>query len=191
MVWDNSPYARMVESKNGGYPFNYPEKSILCNLFEPFDIQYPKNFTSYIDSHYYSNLGGFGEINKIKYLTFADFSWNTKDYNPDFSLYKALIQYVGKDNAMLLLKFNDAYFQFVSRWGDLRIRIEHNSLYKLNENEKKAATQDITQLKNALNALSGIDNKSLYKELDNVMKTKIEAWYKLVQTTGSGVSMRK
>ncbi|MEO6838777.1 MAG: beta-N-acetylglucosaminidase domain-containing protein [Ginsengibacter sp.] len=191
MVWDNSPYARMVESKNGGYPFNYPEKSILCNLFEPFDIQYPKNFTSYIDSHYYSNLGGFGEINKIKYLTFADFSWNTKDYNPDFSLYKALIQYVGKDNAMLLLKFNDAYFQFVSRWGDLRIRIEHNSLYKLNENEKKAATQDITQLKNALNALSGIDNKSLYKELDNVMKTKIEAWYKLVQTTRSGVSMRK
>ena len=191
MVWDNSPYARLVESKNGGYPYNYPEKSILCNLFEPFDIQYPKNFPSYIDAHYYSNLGGFGEINKIKYLTFADFSWNTKDYNPDFSLYKALIQYVGKEDAMLLLKFNDAYFQFVSRWGDLRIRIEHDSLYRLSQKEKETATKDMARLKTALSALSGIDNKYLYNELNNIMKSKIEGWNMLVQSTSSEASIKK
>ena len=191
MVWDNSPYARMVESKNGGYPFNYPEKSVLCNLFEPFDIQYPENFPSYIDSHYYSNLGGFGEINKIKYLTFADFSWNTNKYNPDFSLYKALIQFVGKDNAMLLLKFNDAYFKFVSRWGNLRIRIEHDSLYRLDQNEQVRAIQDIARMKAALNSLSGIDNKYLYNELNNIMKSKIEAWKMLVQSISSGASIKK
>src|SRR5699024_8283971 len=98
-IWDNSPYARALESKNGGYPMNYPGKSILCNLFEPFDIEYPKNFPTYLNPHYYSNNGGSGEINKIKNLTFADFTWNTKDYNPDFSLFKVLVRLFGKENA--------------------------------------------------------------------------------------------
>ncbi len=191
MVWDNSPYARMVESRNGGYPTNYPEKSVLCNLFEPFDIQYPKNFPSYIDAHYYSNLGGFGEINKIKYLTFADFSWNTNDYNPDFSLYKALIQYVGKNNARLLLKFNDAYYRFVSRWSKLRMEEEHNPLYQLKANELKTAQQDMSEMKAAFNALHVMDNKALYNELKNVMTAKIEAWNKLTQTAISGTSLKK
>ncbi|MBN9352006.1 MAG: beta-N-acetylglucosaminidase domain-containing protein [Chitinophagaceae bacterium] len=191
MVWDNSPYARMVESKNGGYPINYPEKSVLCNLFEPFDIQYPENFPSYIDDHYYSNLGGFGEINKIKYLTFADFSWNTNDYNPDFSLYKALVHYVGKTNAGLLLKFNDAYYQFVSRWGKLRMEREHNPLYQLEADELKSAQQDMSEMKAAFNALRVMDNKALYNELRNVMNVKIEAWNKLIQTAIPQTSLKK
>jgi len=191
MIWDNSPYARIVESKNGGYPINYPQKSILCNLFEPFDIQYPENFPSYINSHYYSNLGGYGEINKIKYLTFADFSWNTKDYNPDFSLYKAMVQYVGKDNALLLLKFNDAYFQFVSQWGELRMEKEHNPLYQLNEDEKNLAAREIAQMRTAFNSLRHMDNKALVKELEVIMKAKLDAWNKLIQTTSERDSGKK
>lgn len=191
MVWDNSPYARMVESKNGGYPINYPQKSILCNLFEPFDIQYPKNFPSYIDSHYYSNLGGFGEINKIKYLTFADFSWNSNDYNPDFSLYKALIQYVGKEDALLLLKFNDAYYQFVSKWGMLRMEKAHDAQYLLNENEKQLALKSLAQMKSAYTALSIIENKALLKEMKGNMDAKIEAWDKLVQENTKKESAKK
>jgi hypothetical protein len=183
MIWDNSPYARLVESKNGGYPMNYPQKSILCDLFEPFDIQYPENFPSYINSHYYSNLGGFGEINKIKYLTFADFSWNTKDYNPEFSLYKALVQYVGKDNAFLLLKFNDAYFQFVSQWGKLRMEKDHNTLYHFKEKEIELATKEIAKMRISFNSLRYMDNKTLVKELEAIMKSKLDAWNKLIQTT--------
>src|SRR5690606_21257603 len=64
MLWDNTPYARTVESINGGYPINYPQKSVLCNLFEPYDIQYPENFSSYLDSRYYSNQTGSEEISK-------------------------------------------------------------------------------------------------------------------------------
>lgn len=191
MVWDNSPYARMVESKNGGYPTNYPGKSVLCSLFEPFDIQFPENFPSYINSHYYSNLGGFGEINKIKYLTFADFSWNTKDYNPEFSLYKALVQYVGKNDGLLLLKFNDAYFQFVSQWGKLRMEKEHNPLYHLNENENARATREIAQMKTAFNSLRYMDNKALVTELEVIMKAKIDVWDKLIQTTSERDSVKK
>ena len=191
MIWDNSPYARMVESKNGGYPMNYPQKSILCDLFEPFDIQYPENFPSYINSHYYSNLGGFGEVNKIKYLTFADFSWNTKDYNPDFSLYKALVQCVGKENARLLLKFNDAYYQFVSHWGVLRMEKEHDAHYHLTENERQLALSSLTYMKSSFAALSVMDNKALYKELTDIMDAKIETWDKLVRTTTENESVKQ
>jgi hypothetical protein len=181
MIWDNSPYARIVESANGGYPINYPGKSILCDLFEPFDIQYPENFPAYVDSRYYSNLGGFGEINKIKYMTFADFTWNTKDYNPDFSLFKALVQYVGVENAKLLLKFNDAYFQFVSDWAQLRMDVEHDSAFNYTAGQKAQAEQKIKAMKKAFDALKPVDNDALKKELEHTMNAKIDAWRKLCE----------
>lgn len=179
MIWDNSPYARMVETANGGYPINYPEKSILCNIFEPFDVQYPLDFQKYLNSRYYSNLGGFGEINKIKYMTFADFTWNTKDYNPEFSLFKALYQFVGKDNAKLLIKFNDSYFRFIEDWGLLRMRLDHDSTYEYSEKEKENAQQHIRLMKSAYEALFQIDNADLKSELKSLMDTKIAQWEKL------------
>lgn len=182
MIFDNTPYARNVEVANGGYPINYPVRSVLCNLFEPFDIQYPKNFSSYLDLRYYSNLGGFGEINKIKYMTFSDFTWNSKDYNPDFSLFKALLQYVGEDNAKLLLEFNDVYYQFVASWGELRIDKEQNPSFICREEQKRKAEKEIENMKNAFNALKSLHNDALRKELENTMNSKIDAWYKLTNT---------
>lgn len=182
MVWDNSPYARMVESPNGGYPINYPLKSVMCDLFEPLDISYPSDFPSYVNSHYYSNNSGTGEVNRIKNITFADFVWNTKDYNPDFSLFKALVKCVGEKDAMLLLKFNDAYFKFVADWGQLRMNKANDSGYKLNHAMIENANQKIRDLRNAFNALSPIDNAGLKQELKSTMDAKIEAWNKLVET---------
>lgn len=182
MVWDNSPYARMVESANGGYPVNYPLKSVMCDLFEPLDISHPSDFPSYLNSHYYSNNSGTGEINRIKNITFADFAWNTKDYNPDFSLFKALVKCVGEKNAMLLLKFNDAYFKFVADWGQLRVNKENNPEYKLNPAQIKDANQKIGDLRNAFNALSPMDNAALKQELKSTMNGKIEQWNTLVKT---------
>lgn len=179
MLWDNTPYARTVETINGGYPMNYPEKSMLCNLFEPFDIAYPENFPSYLDAHYYSNLGGFGEINRIKYMTFADFSWNTKDYNPDFSLFKALVQYVGIENAKLLLAFNDCYFSFVSDWGRLRIDVKHKTARKFSDEEKENVEQKIQAMKAAFEALKPMKNEDLKKELEEQMNAKLKDWKKL------------
>lgn len=181
MIWDNSPYARLVETVNGGYPINYPEKSVLCNLFEPFDIQYPDNFPDFLDTRYYSNLGGFGEINKIKYLTFADFTWNTKDYDPEFSLFKALTQFVGQDNARLLLKFNEAYFSFVTDWAILRTKKAHDSTFVCSPQQKEKAEQKMKILKEAFSALDGIRNDALKKELETTMNSKIEAWNKLCE----------
>ena len=182
MIFDNTPYARSVEVPNGGYPINYPVRSVLCNLFEPFDIQYPENFSSYLDSRYYSNLGGFGEINKIKYMTFSDFTWNSKDYNPDFSLFRALLQYVGENNARLLLKFNDSYYQFVASWGQLRIDLEHNRSFKYTKEQKDEAENEIKNMRNAFNAIKSINNDALKIELENVMNSKIDEWNKLSKT---------
>jgi hypothetical protein len=185
MIFDNTPYARNVEVANGGYPINYPVRSVLCNLFEPFDIQYPKNFSSYLDSRYYSNLGGFGEINKIKYMTFSDFTWNSKDYNPDFSLFKALLQYVGEESAKLLLEFNDVYYKFVASWGQLRIEKEHNPLFKCSEKQINQAQEEIKNMKNAFEKLQPIKNDALKKELKEIMNSKIDAWYKLSKTNAT------
>jgi hypothetical protein len=179
MVWDNSPYARIVERPNGGYPFNYPSKSLLCNLFEPFDIQYPDHFSSYLDSSYYSNLGGFGATAKIKYLTFADFSWNNKDYNPDFSLYKALVRYVGRDNGRLLLNFNEAYYQFVSHWGNLRMEKAHDPGYQCTTEEMQQANKVIAQLNAAFETIKKMPQKDLVVQLEGVIKTKVNDWNNL------------
>jgi hypothetical protein len=181
MVWDNSPYARMVESANGGYPINYPLKSVMCDLFEPLDIQYPHDFTTYLNSHYYSNNSGSGEINKIKNMTFADFAWNTDAYNPDFSLFKAFVHTVGEKNGRLLLLFNQAYFQFVASWGELRMSKENDPAYKLSRQQRQKADNEIKELKNAFNAISPIKNDELKQELKNIMNAKIEAWNKLVK----------
>ena len=45
MIWDNTLYARNLETKRyGGYTTYYPGKVRMCNLFEPYDTYKPKIF---------------------------------------------------------------------------------------------------------------------------------------------------
>jgi hypothetical protein len=184
MIWDNSPYARGVEVENGGYPINYPGKAVMCDLFEPFDIQHPADFPAYVDSRYYSNLVGLGEINKIKYMTFADFTWNTKDYNPDFSLFKALVRYVGRKNALLLLKFNDAYYKLVSTWGWVRFHKVNDDGFVVDQHIKDQADREIKAVKEAYRDLRTLDNAGLREEIYHLMDLKIRAWHELIAAPG-------
>ena len=43
MIWDNTLYARALESDYGGYAAR------MCNLFEPYDVYVPENFYQYVD----------------------------------------------------------------------------------------------------------------------------------------------
>ena len=114
MVWDNTLYARGLEGVYGGYPAYYPGKAQLCNLFEPYDVLVPENFQNFLDgSHMYVNGSAFSEIYKIKYATVADFEWNTKDYNPELSLWKVLVSKFGRGTARHLLEFSDAYYELI------------------------------------------------------------------------------
>jgi len=121
MLFDNTLYARRLDGSYGGYPGLYPGKVRMCNIFEPYDVHLPKDFHKYNDGgHIYQNGGSCLEYQKIKYMTVADYEWNTGSYNPDFSLWKALYTQFGKDTSLKLLEFNDNYYGAV----DMQMRID-------------------------------------------------------------------
>jgi hypothetical protein len=114
MLWDNTLYARGLEGIYGGYPSMYPEKAILCNLFEPFDIEVPKDFHLMNDGRQmYVNGSAGSELYKIKYATLAEFLWNTNTYNPELALWKVLLKWYGAENAKLLIDINNSYFKIL------------------------------------------------------------------------------
>jgi len=122
MSWDNTLYARNIESKNyGGYATFYPGKVRMCNLFEPYDTYRPEGFHNYNDdSRLYVNGNGSSEIYQIKYATVADYAWNTSGYDPERSLWVVLSSSYGPACAKDLLLFNDAYYGLY----DLCLRME-------------------------------------------------------------------
>ncbi len=113
MIWDNTLYARNLETKRyGGYPAHYPGKVRMCNIFEPFDTYRPENFQVFNDSrHMYVNGSAYSEVYKIKYMTVADYEWNTTAYDPELSLWKALCNTYGPECARLLIRFSDTYYR--------------------------------------------------------------------------------
>jgi hypothetical protein len=112
MMWDNTLYARNLETKSyGGYTTYYPGKVRMCNLFEPFDARRPLGFQNYNDGrHMYTNGNAYSEVYKIKFATVADYEWNTAAYNPEFTLWRVLCRLYGTECARELVLFNDAYY---------------------------------------------------------------------------------
>ncbi len=111
MLWDNTLYARSLSGNYGGWPAHYPSKVRLCNIFEPYDVLLPADFSTFNDSrHMYVNGDAFTDPYKVKYMTVADFEWNTEDYRADFSMWKALVKTYGKPSASKLMLFNDRYY---------------------------------------------------------------------------------
>jgi hypothetical protein len=112
MFWDNTLYARGLEAiAYGGYATHYPGKVRMCNLFEPLDTDRPAGFHELNDGrHMYVNGSADSEIYRIKYATVADYEWNTQAYNPERSLWKALVKAYGHISAREVLLFNEAYY---------------------------------------------------------------------------------
>ena len=112
MMWDNTLYARNLETKRyGGYTTYYPGKVRMCNLFEPFDTDRPEGFQNYNDGrHMYTNGNAYSEVYKIKFATVADYEWNTAAYNPELALWKVLSSLYGTECARELVLFNEAYY---------------------------------------------------------------------------------
>jgi hypothetical protein len=112
MFWDNTLYARNLETKvYGGYTTYYPGKVRMCNLFEPLDTDRPAGFHDLNDGrHMYVNGTAENEVYRIKFATVADYEWNTSAYIPELSLWKALTQAYGPACAKEVLSFNEAYY---------------------------------------------------------------------------------
>ncbi len=190
MLWDNTPYARESLAKYGGYPALYPGKAVMCCLFEPYDIFVPKDFYQYMDTDIYSNGGGFSELYKIKYPTFADFAWNNNAYDPDFSLYKTLVWLFGKENAMKLLQFNDSYFKLESVASEIRNAKEipkEAPVKEVSNEQKTAAELFINQIDNNYRELTkSLRNERLLKELESVKTNLINRYYSILKSGNTG-----
>ncbi len=112
MFWDNTLYARNIETTvYGGYTTYYPDKVDRCNLFEPLDGERPADFHALNHGrHLYVNGTADSEIYRIKFATVADYAWNTAAYDPERSLWKALVKAYGPASAREVLLFNAAYY---------------------------------------------------------------------------------
>ena len=58
---------------------------------------------------YWINQPARTQIDVIRLATAADFTWNTRDYDPDFSLWKILASRYGVDAARELIHYADHY----------------------------------------------------------------------------------
>jgi len=164
MIWDNTLYARNLETKRyGGYTTYYPGKVRMCNLFEPFDTYRPHNFHKFSDGgRIYTNGNAYREIYKAKYATVADYEWNTSAYNPELSLWKVLRQTYGPAGAKELLYFNDAYYGLY----DMCMRMEVGGA---RDTYVKKGQQFLNDLENYLGRISESSwaNQPLLQELEN------------------------
>ena len=68
---------------------------------------------------------------RIQLKTASDFFWNPDEYNPDLSLYRALIAEFGTKYSIELIHFNDVYFKIRSE-----IIMTTNSRYKYKHTRK-------------------------------------------------------
>lgn len=188
MIWDNTPYARELTGNYGGYPAIYPGKSVMCSLFEPYDIVYPKDFFKYLDNHFYINGSGFTARYMIKYATFADFAWNSNDYDADFSLYKILIQRFGKIGAMDLLQFNDNYFKLVAIWAEINNAKsigKDKAVFKVSEKMENEAQSYIKNMAAILKKMQKtVNDNRLLEELQKE-KENIEKKYNTIKKEGN------
>ena len=149
MLWDNTLYARNLETKRyGGYPTYYPGKVRMCNLFEPYDTFRPDGFQKYNDGRQmYTNGAAYSEVYRIKYATVADYEWNTSAYNPELALWKVLCKSYGSAGAKELIRFNDAYY----RVYEMCLRMENEGIK--NEYIKKGK-EYLNDLNNCLLSVS-------------------------------------
>lgn len=170
MIWDNTLYARSLEGIYGGYPAYYPGKVRLCNLFEPYDVMVPDDFKDFVDGPYmYVNGAASSEIYKIKYATVADFEWNTKDYNPEHSLWKVLVSSYGSNTARHLIEFSDAYYELISIVKSAKK--EKNRFFNNDFDQTTRIRDTYKVLQNEL-----LTNPELLKELEEFKIKAIEAY---------------
>ncbi len=174
MIWDNTLYARNLETKRyGGYTTYYPGKVRMCNLFEPYDTYKPKEFQRYNHGRQmYTNGSASSEVYKIKYATVADYEWNTAAYNPELSLWKVLCRTYGPAAAQKLIRFSDTYYGIYGTC--MRIEMEGAKGEYIKNGKSFLADLD-NLLRDISQALP--ENQRLLKELKNYrgkQKTRFE-----------------
>ncbi len=114
VLFDNSMTISTPWGQYGGaYPY-YPGKLKLFNIFEPYrNTDMREIFPKLDQSHIFVNQTSSSEIDIIRLATAADFFWNMKQYDPDYSLWKVLVMRYGVDAARELIPYAGNYAEML------------------------------------------------------------------------------
>jgi hypothetical protein len=176
MWMDNSMLISTVWGRYGGnYPY-YPGKARLYNIFEPFLNTGISNHLDKIDrSMFYLNFSPLGEIDIIRTATAADYMWNTRDYNPELSLWRVLFSRYGRESAQMLVNYADQYSLIL----EFLLKVERNEQASRNLKNAQTIFGELVALSNNIEKKLGprhplmadlyLLNKQLKKKADGFM----------------------
>jgi hypothetical protein len=111
VYWDNSVITISRNMSMPEYYSYYPGRVRLYNIFEPYSNNNIEVVAENVErEQIFFNSPVYSELDLIRLATVADYSWNTRTYDPDLSLWKILLSRYGHDAARLMLLINDRYF---------------------------------------------------------------------------------
>lgn len=141
----------------------------VLSLFEPYNLQVTKNFYQFnTDREIILNIDSLSEFKIIQTLTAANYYWNTKDYNPEKSLWIVLNKIYGHDISVALIKFNDAVFGM----KEMTQKIANNGL---NNKDERIYNMYKTSMLEHFDALqTKVTNPDLLLEIDQVKKEVLQ-----------------
>jgi hypothetical protein len=150
-----------------------PYKLMTSSLFESYSNEIvPEIYAKVVKTILVYELTSVFE--RIRMQTASDFLWNPANYDPDLSMYRALIAEFGLDVSRDLVKFNDEYFKIRSeiiladnqKNKHRHLRRAFTLLDELKVLQNKLTTYPKT---NSVTEMNSILDK-LINELDNKMK---------------------
>jgi len=155
----------------------YAGKLRTLSLFEPYNLKAFDDFYKQTNERkILLNTEEFSELNTVRILTASNYYWNTKSYDPDKSLWIVLNKLYGRDNAINLIYFNDAYYGL----KEICIKIEMNGLQYKN---LRIAKKFETEMQKYIQELQkGVDNDSLLKEIEELKTEVLEKYNNLIST---------
>ena len=157
---------------NGAMPY-YPGKVRLFNIIEPFMNEGIRDHLYQLDtSMYWINQAARTEIDVIRLATAADFMWNTRDYNPDFSLWKVLVSRYGVDAARELIHYSNQYGLML----ETELKLQKNEQVQRNLKNIREQLTVLSVLTRNLEKWLGSDHPLMkdIRSLNTVLKTRLE-----------------
>jgi len=109
------------------------------------------------------------ELDLIKFTTVADFSWNTRTYDPDMSLWKVLVSRYGSEAAMVLMILNDQYYSLVEVILKMKVEDQSHKLVKKGETIISDLNISMDKLKSLLKESHPL-TKELNRKIDRNIK---------------------
>ncbi len=157
---------------NGAWPY-YPGKLRLFSIIEPFMNTGIREHLDRLDSSmYWINLPANSELNVVRLATAADFMWNTRDYDPDYSLWKVLVSRYGTNAARELVHFANQYGLML----ETELRVQRNEQIQRNLKNIREDLSVLSVSARNLEKLLGADHPLMkdIRSLTTLLKARLE-----------------